>query len=189
MCVICYVPAGVKLPPYRIIKAMRQANPHGMGFCTPSRYDRGVNNFESFYKKLKRRNINEPCIMHFRLATHGSIKTSNCHPFRDAKLGLYFAHNGVLPIEAVNDKTDSETAFRKRFLPIIRKYGLDSKELDDSVKDILGCSKFIFMQCSERTIREGKGGTIEKNINVKMYGNFEEYDGCYYSNLRFIPYL
>ncbi len=189
MCVICYVPQGIELPPYRVIKAMHEANPHGMGFCTLSLYDRGVNSFETLYKKLKKRNINEPCLMHFRLATHGSIKKSNCHPFHDKKTGVYFAHNGVLDIKPTNDKTDSETAFRKRFLPVIRKYGLDSIEFNNTVMGVLGSSKLIFMQYSEQKKREDRGGIIERNVNVKMYGNFEEWQGCYYSNLRFINYL
>lgn len=47
--------------------------------------------------------------MHFRFATHGSVRNRNCHPFRDGD--LFFAHNGVLPYPSVGDRTDSEFAF------------------------------------------------------------------------------
>ncbi len=185
MCVICYVPQGIELPPYRVIKAMHEANPHGMGFCTPNMYHKDTANFKAFMNRLRLRNINEPCLIHFRLATHGSIKKSNCHPFHDKKSGVYFAHNGILDIEPTNDKTDSETAFRERFLPVIKKYGFESKELNDEVSRIIGNSKFVFMQCEKHETKEGK----EINTSVKMYGNFEEWQGCYFSNLRFTSYL
>lgn len=177
------------MPPQRIIKAMRQANPHGMGFCTPSMYRKDVDNFRAFCGWLRKRDINEPCLMHFRLATHGSIKRDNCHPFHDAKTGVYFAHNGILAIRPTNDKTDSETAFRKRFLPVIKKHGFDSKELDEEVTKIIGSSRFVFMQCDTTKTKIGAGGEINVNVKVKMFGDFEEMDGCFYSNLRFLYYL
>ncbi len=185
MCVICYIPQGVETPPYKVIKAMRIANPHGMGFCTPSQYRKSVANFEVFVRCLKRRSINEPCLIHFRLATHGSIKQENCHPFHDRKTGVYFAHNGILDIKPANDKTDSETAFRKRFLPIIKKYGFESEELEAEVNRIIGGSKFVFMQIAKTETKYEE----DISVNVKMFGQFEEWLGCYFSNLRFTAYL
>lgn len=161
---------------------MHRANPHGMGFCTPNMYYKDIANFKVFLNKLRKRKITEPCLIHFRLATHGSIKKTNCHPFYDAKTGVYYAHNGVLDIKPVNDKTDSETAFKKRFLPVIKKYGFQSEELAAEVEQIIGNSKFVFMQCT-------KNDTTDTIVNVRMFGNFEELDGCLYSNLRFISYL
>lgn len=34
-----------------------------------------------------------PCLIHFRLATHGAVEPRNCHPFRTDR--GYIAHNGV----------------------------------------------------------------------------------------------
>ena len=47
--------------------------------------------------------------MHTRIATHGSIKPENTHPFISKNLG--FAHNGTFNIIPFPDKTDSETFF------------------------------------------------------------------------------
>lgn len=48
-------------------------------------------------------------IMHTRIATHGSVKPENTHPFISKHLG--FAHNGTFNIIPFPDKTDSETFF------------------------------------------------------------------------------
>ena len=144
-----------------------------MGFCTPSQYRKSVANFEVFVRCLKRRNINEPCLIHFRLATHGSIKQENCHPFHDRKTGVYFAHNGILDIKPTNDKTDSETAFIRYLYPYIEQYGLHSPEAEKMVQNIIESSKFAFMQGDD----------------VRLFGHFEEWQGCYFSNLRFAYYL
>lgn len=167
MCVICYIPKGVKTPPYRLLKAMREANPHGQGFCTPSTVVKGLN-FDYFVEQLRKRNVNEPCILHFRLATHGSIRKANCHPFRIND--VCFAHNGILSVQPMKDRTDSETAFIRYLYPYIEQYGLHSYEVDRMVGNLIEYSRFAFMQGED----------------VRLFGTFEEMDGCYYSNLRFL---
>lgn len=166
MCVICYIPKGVNTPPYRMLRAMRDANPHGQGFCTPSMYCRGLS-FDRFIEQLRRRNINEPCILHFRFATHGSIRKGNCHPFNIGD--VYFAHNGILSVQPMKDRTDSETAFIRYLYPYIEQYGLHSQEVDTMVYNIIEGSRFAFMQ----------------GYDVRLFGRYELMNGCYYSNLRF----
>lgn len=169
MCVIIVKPAGVKMPTSEIIKAAHNANPHGCGFISPSVFYKGMS-FESFKRKLKQVSDEEPCIIHFRLATHGSIKRANCHPFNRGD--VWFAHNGILGIRPQGDMTDSETVFQNIIYPTIIRYGYGSKEMDKAVNCIIGYSKFAFMQSDD----------------VRMYGDFiKQDDGCYYSNLRFMP--
>lgn len=43
----------------------------------------------SHWDSLKR----APCLMHFRLATHGAVEPRNCHPFHTDR--GYVAHNGI----------------------------------------------------------------------------------------------
>ncbi len=166
MCVICYIPKGVETPSYRILRAMHNANPHGMGFCTPTQFCKGLN-FDYFVEQLRKRSISEPCIMHFRLATHGSIKRANCHPFKIND--VCFAHNGILSVRPMGDRTDSETAFIRYLYPYIEQYGLYSHEAEKMVGNIIESSKFAFMQGED----------------VRLFGRFEEFNGCYCSNLRF----
>lgn len=174
MCVIVYRPKGTKMPSEEVLRAMYAANPHGCGFCTPTKYYRGLS-FTAFMKNIAKVGTKEPCIIHFRLATHGSIKRNNCHPFYDAATGTYFAHNGVLNIQPYKDTTDSETAFRSLFVPYISRYGMRSDELRLSLSQTRANtgSRFAFMQGDK----------------VYLYGDFVPYEGCLCSNLRFVYYM
>lgn len=171
MCVIIVKPAGVKMPTSDIINAAFHANPHGCGFISPSTFYKGMS-FDSFKRQLKKVSDEEPCIIHFRLATHGSIKRANCHPFNRGD--VWFAHNGILSIIPQGDMTDSETAFQNIIYPAIEKFGYGSMQMDRAVSKVIGYSKFAFLQGDK----------------LKMYGEFiKQDDGCYYSNLRFMPYV
>jgi hypothetical protein len=168
MCVICYIPKGVPTPPREIIKAMHYANPHGMGMVTPADYYKGMS-VEMLLRHLRYRDISQPCLLHFRLATHGSIRRANCHPFYDEESDTWFMHNGILNIEPIGDMTDSETAFRAILAPEIQSHGLCSDDLRYAVKSIIGCSKFAFLQGDD----------------VKLFGEYQRWLGCWFSNLRF----
>lgn len=172
MCVICIKPRGAEMPSKELLKAMYRANRDGCGFCTPSKYHRGLS-FDYFLQQIKQVNKDEPCIIHFRLATHGSVKRSNCHPFYDGDTGTYFAHNGVLSIWPDKDKTDSETAFLNILKPEIKAHGLESDDLRYSVRQIIGGSKFAFMQGDD----------------LRLFGDFQHYGDYLFSNLRFLYYM
>lgn len=174
MCVLIFKPKGEKLPSKKIIKACCQANPHGFGFATM----RGV-----LYKTLDRNDfidklysvvgVEDDVMIHCRLATHGSICEANCHPFEID--GVYFAHNGILNIEPIGDKTDSETAFVKYIYPAVKRYGLQSDETTYLVMSLIGSSKFCIFDTEKMTIR--------------LFGAYEKMGGVYYSNTRFLYYM
>lgn len=167
MCVIIYKPAGINLPSAMTLEAAYRANPHGCGFASPSLSYKGLD-FTNFKRRLAAVPDSEPCIIHLRLATHGSIKRLNCHPFKRG--GIVFAHNGILDIEPVGDRTDSETAFLKYIYPAIRVNGWGSVEADRVIHQLISSSKFALMY----------------HDDVRLYGSFiMQADGCYYSNLRF----
>lgn len=171
MCVICYKPAGVPMPDRTEIQAMACANPHGFGFCTTSGKYYKTTSLKAFTRRLAEVRDGEGCLMHFRLATHGSVRRANCHPFKGG--GVFFAHNGILPYPSVNDRTDSEYAFRRVFLPALQKYGIGSTELADVCNAVRGSSRLVFMQ----------------GHSVRLLGKFDRLNGCYYSNLRWLYYL
>ena len=168
MCCIIFIPSGVQTPPYEVIRNVYRCNPHGMGLCTPADHYRGMS-LNALLRHLKKRDISHPCLMHFRLATHGSIKKANCHPFYDGESETWFMHNGVLDITPKGDTTDSETAFREILAPTIAMFGLSSEELRCNVRNIIGGSRFAFMQ----------------GDRVKLFGQYEQWLGCWFSNLRF----
>lgn len=173
MCIIIVRPEGVKMPPMAIIARCAALNPHGFGFATKDRIYKTLS-FEDFKREIKTIRKDETAILHFRYATHGSIKTSNCHPFRDDKTGVSFAHNGILNITPIGDMTDSETAFRTRIVPTIKEHGFDSDEFIKANHDIIGGSRFAY---------------IDKDGDYRLYGAFTHYKGCWYSNRNFMPII
>ena len=159
------------MPSEEVLTACNRANPHGFGFVSETDFYKGFD-FNQLLDRLSRVPDNENCIIHFRLATHGSVRRSNCHPFNHGD--VYFAHNGILDIRPYKDKTDSQTAFEKYIYPCIETYGLESDELRYTVSRIIGGSKFAIMQ----------GG------DIRLFGDFTRRDdGCLYSNRRFETFL
>lgn len=171
MCVIIYKPAGVKMPSKQILDACYKANPHGCGFVSSQGVFFKSLNYQDFLKQLKNVRQDDKCILHFRLATHGSIKEENCHPFKDGD--VYFAHNGILSINPIGDMTDSETAFKTHIMPQISEYGLNSTPAYKAIEKIRGNSKFAIMA----------------DGSVKLYGVFTQYEGLWVSNTRFTSYI
>lgn len=171
MCIIIVKPQGAQLPPFEIISRCAKRNPDGFGFAVPGRVFKSMS-FKRFYKELQSVAKSEvPAVIHFRFATHGSIRLANCHPFRDENTGVSFAHNGVLSLVPDGDMTDSETAFRNVLLPEIENSGINSGKFKTAVSNVIGGSRFAF---------------ITDKGNIKMFGNYVRYSDCFYSNLNFI---
>ena len=160
------------MPPKAILNRCATLNPDGFGFATKDRTYKTLS-YSDFLEQLNSIDKYETAILHFRYATHGSIKEANCHPFKDRKTGVAFAHNGVLSIKTANDMTDSETAFRGVIAPAINKHGFDSDEFITAVYSVIGSSRFAF---------------INKDGEYRLYGTFVQHHGCWYSNRNFLPY-
>lgn len=169
MCVIIIKKRGQLLPPYGMLLAAHCANQHGCGFVSNCHYFKSTS-FAAFYQKLQRVSIDETCIIHFRLATHGSVCDANCHPFMYGDLA--FAHNGILNVTPLDDATDSETAFYNVIVPAFEKYGYDSPHFSKAINKIIGYSKFAFLY-------QGK---------LRTYGRFVKYNQYLCSNTRFAAF-
>lgn len=102
MCCILYIPAGVETPTIQTFEAVFMYNRHGIGFADSDGHCCKTLSFRYFTKAIQKRKKSADCIIHFRLATHGSVSRANCHPFFDRESGVWFAHNGILPIESHN---------------------------------------------------------------------------------------
>lgn len=175
MCVICIKNSGVELPTRKELMMAFECNPHGCGFVASNgAYWRGMR-FDEFYAKLTSSvGIDDSCIIHFRYATHGSHKVSNCHPFKCGD--LYFAHNGVLPIRTKDDKTDSETVFRSTLAPAADIFGFGTDAFNGVVNRNIFSSKFAFMYKGKiryygRWIKEDDG-LIWSNLNHRPFGSY-----------------
>lgn len=175
MCVIIIKEKGVDVPSKDFLKKAFNTNSHGAGYATDKGKFFKTLSFETFYTHLKN-NVKkgDACIIHFRLATHGSIKASNCHPFKGKAKGVgdvFFAHNGILDIKSRKNKTDSELCFRHILLPIMNATGGYSESLDIAVEGVIGSSKFCMVD---------KSGVVHK------WGQWIKHDGLLLSNTRFL---
>ena len=166
MCVIIVKPRGIQMPSESILRAAYNVNSDGCGFVSENDYFKTLN-YSQFITRLRKCNTDENVIIHFRLATHGSVKVSNCHPFINK--GLFFAHNGILDIKPTGDTTDSETALRKYIRPACDRHGFGTPLFNEICREIAGYSKFAMMQ----------------NGEICLTGNYADIDGVLYSNLRF----
>nr|UVN11099.1 MAG: glutamine amidotransferases class-II [Bacteriophage sp.] len=98
MCVIVTAVPGAMPEPEDIL-AMSEANPDGGGVSwwdgERLRVFKNIDPLKvvgfifSHWEQLR----NAPCLIHFRLATHGAVEPRNCHPFYTDR--GYIAHNGI----------------------------------------------------------------------------------------------
>lgn len=175
MCIIAIKTRGVNYPSFKRVKNMCENNSDGFAIVwhvngQPVRNYRTLNE-KKFLKKYneitsqhKAKDVS--LFIHARIKTHGTQKLENCHGWIEDKIGLAFAHNGILSIKNRDDMTDSETFFRDIFTPVFEIGGWDAGTR--AVNACIGTSKFCFMD---------------------MYGNlvhFGQYikgdDGILYSN-------
>lgn len=168
MCVLIIKDRGVNVPTKEILTACTEVNPHGFGIGTPNGVFKTLN-AEEFIDAASQLPPEIPAILHCRLATHGSIKKSNCHPFEAQD--WIFAHNGIINnIKPYKDLTDSETAFKQIFLPLLTA----NKGFNNNVKNIIdtltGFNKFAFLN--------------KITGKITTFGDFVNFDGCLFSNLR-----
>lgn len=171
MCVIIVCKRGVALPSVDELKAAYRRNHDGCGFVSETSHYKSLH-FSTFLRHLMKRDINENVIIHFRLATHGSVSVKNCHPFY--KGGYWFAHNGVLPICSERDKTDSQICFERFVYPVVKKKGWGSSQHQEVMDNWTARgSKFAMMHKGE----------------VLTSGRFVEHDGRLYSNLIHLSWM
>lgn len=114
MCIIVTKEKNAKPLDTQVFENCWDNNPDGAGILfhdgKTSTLIKGIMNKKEFLEKVKLANKKENSfIIHTRIATHGSVKPENTHPFVSDTLG--FAHNGTMPIEPLKDRTDSESFF------------------------------------------------------------------------------
>lgn len=185
MCVAIYKPAGVKAPSLETLRACWDANPDGAGMAYNARkggfaISKGFMKWEKFeeaYKALSPDNTHLQMFFHFRIATHGSVRPGNCHPFPvsnklselQACHGRYDAvlmHNGVLPLTPVLKDTSDSQELARRLAAFT-----DKKDLTKAIEligELVGTSKVA----------------IWLDKKVYLLGSWQKHEDCYFSNLH-----
>lgn len=202
MCIIVCKPAGIKLPSKERLERCFNINKDGAGFMfiekNKVRIERGYFTFEDFYKDLKHSiKLDTPCVMHFRIGTHGTKSADNTHPFAVSDNDMFLknqrcytdvgvAHNGIISLTSssysshVNgiwssDNTSDTYKFVKEYLSLIienYKFYQDDNALKLIEKLIGSSNKLAF---------------LSKDGHIQMINNFIEDEGIFYSNSSYKP--
>lgn len=208
MCILIAKPKNVQMPSEEIMQNCWESNPDGAGIAWSDGRKiflrKGFMKWKDFIKEYRTLNLNDyNTIIHFRIATHGTVKPSNTHPFNvnDRIIG---AHNGILPITAEGDWTDSETFFKRIASPILENYKLDSLVFEQAVNSVIGSSKLAFltdrdqlhtfgkfllhegvMYSNESYAGYGRYGKKSKSRGVSCY-NYNDYESSYYDDFPYV---
>jgi len=190
MCIIIYKPKNCPLPDKSILKTAFQNNPDGAGFMFNEKnkdyitIKKGYMLFNKFYKAITEQDFySSDLIIHFRIATNGSIIPGNCHPFPitgdtnklkslsiNSRIGL--AHNGTINFCKIPKKDNTEDlsdtqVFVKNHLSFLEPEQIKNNEIFNSTY-----SKFVIMDAQD----------------VWLYGDFITDNGIYYSNFSYQNY-
>lgn len=166
MCIIIYKPAGVRMPSLNVLSAAARCNPDGVGLMTADGRSLHSLDARAFIDYLLGFGPGDDLAIHFRYATHGPVCSSNCHPFNYR--GITLMHNGILPIQPLKGRTDSETYLR-RIAPDLCRYGLYSAAAKNDL-----------------TI-PGSRFAVAMDGAIRLFGEFSEFGGLYFSNTRPYP--
>lgn len=178
MCIAILAPAGIIVSDDKLRNSYEN-NSDGMGFAYISTDYVEVKrlkivktmDYDTFLRKYKRAVLNNPespFLIHFRIATHGTVDKFNCHPFKINKR-MAFIHNGVISGIGV-DKVKSDTqVFNDNFLKTLPK----GWETNKACKILI--EKFIF---NSKIVTLNIDGTTE--IYNESSGHWK--DGCWFSN-------
>ena len=115
--------------------------------------------FEKFWEEYSKVQDNHTMLIHFRIATHGKVELSNCHPFKlNNKMAII--HNGI--ISGYGSKTEnlSDTKdFINKVIGNITYKIWKNPSFRELVGMGIGSSKLVILDNEERyyIINEDKG--------------------------------
>jgi hypothetical protein len=193
MCVICVKPKGKAFPTTEKLLKMYSTNDDGAGFMfmrdNKVKIQKGFMSYKSFRKALRRADLTDDdvVVMHFRIATAGSISPSNTHPFpissevkelqsRNIETDLGIAHNGILSCggDKKEDLSDTQTFIRDVLSSDAIRNSLYEGPTADLIEMAIGSSKMVVLNSDGELAFMGEWKKDDKDIT----------DECWYSNLN-----
>lgn len=178
MCVAIYKPAK-KTISKAVLEACALQNPDGCGMAYISNDGQliveRVMKFDDFYPAYQQAfkdNKESPFLIHFRIATKGTVNLENCHPFRIDENHV-FIHNGtIIPVPCGKQQDKSDTRmFNETVLRLLPEGWMRNAGITRLIEDFVGQSKIVVM---DRT-----GDVVIYNQEA---GSWEE--GVWFSNNR-----
>ena len=189
MCIIVAKPAGVPAPDLSTLQRCYEANPDGAGLMLADgeavQIRKGFMSWEAFAGAYTALGDTEAVtlVMHFRIATHGGVRPSCCHPFPlsadvndlrelEASAAIGIAHNGVIAgMDTTEDVSDTMAYILDVLAPLQRWSG-----------DIMGdadARRIVDLTIGSKLALIDGAGSLE------LVGDFEECGGVYYSNASY----
>lgn len=162
-------------------------NPDGFGFAIRINdtifTSRGLDKDRVIKKffALKEAYPESDAMFHARLATHGTINSENCHPFRvQGDKRLVLAHNGILPMQVpVKGKRSDTRIFADDILPAMGIEILDNYHDRVALEDWLGTNKMVIMSTHP---------ALKENYYILNEQHGFDDNGVWYSNCSYQPY-
>ena len=160
--------------------------------------------FEKFWEEYSKVQDNHTMLIHFRIATHGKVELSNCHPFKlNNKMAII--HNGI--ISGYGSKTEnlSDTKdFINKVIGNITYKIWKNPSFRELVGMGIGNSKLVILDNEERyyIINENKGEWVDgvwfsnssykkkpvvKQYTKNNYKSYSSYDDYYYDKYNMKP--
>lgn len=102
------------------------------------------------YSEVRKRLPNNNMLIHFRIATHGRVNETNCHPFK-VNNKLAFVHNGMIDGNGLTKSTEfSDTyLFNQLFLQKLPKDFINNDAILNLMSEYIGYSKLIFLDAKD----------------------------------------
>lgn len=190
MCVIARVPEGTKVP-MSYIDNMWNRNSHGAGIGFIDQNNNvqieksmKLKEYKKLYREISKEHSNRDMLLHFRIATLGTVCLENTHPFKVNK-NTIMAHNGMLPefFEPTGKAKKLDLSDTRYFVDYFMKF-VDMKSLDSPVFiKQLGriidsenyANKLVFLTSDKRL-------KFDSYIVNEKHGEYDKKTGIWFSN-------
>ena len=191
MCIIVAKAKGISMPERELLRTCFTNNSDGAGIMWNNDGKVYIRKgfmewefFNAFLKELSTQiNLKDTGVVcHFRITTHGKTSPQNCHPFpisnkiRNLKMlnlttDVGVMHNGIIPIKAIHNLSDTQTYILKRLYNIKKASPgfLENKCTMSQIENEIG-SKMAF---------------LTSDGSIYTIGKFVEQEGVLYSNKSF----
>lgn len=186
MCIIVAKPQDIAVPGEGILRNCFFNNGDGAGFMVADgkevRIRKGFMDWDAFAEALAAEgDLSEKAVvLHFRIATHGKVKPSCCHPFPvtsdmkrlrslECRDSLCVAHNGIIAGMKTSDDVSDTMAYVAGVLAPLRRLA----------------PSFIFSQDALAVVEATVGSKmafLDASGELATVGSFLEHEGVLYSN-------
>lgn len=181
MCLLIAINGGADVTDRRL-EAAAVNNPDGFGFAIHTgnhllRFrSMDIDETITEWRFARKFFPDTPAVWHLRYATHGTVDVSNCHPFEvghDPRIML--AHNGVLPIEESQGRSDTRILAESRLAQEEANW-MDDPTKVEVMEKWLGSSKLAILSSHP---------DLKRNLYILNEGHGHWEDGVWYSNYSY----